>query len=90
MSAAEFDLKICKRLEAISNSYKQSAKRYEAAIDKYDETIKICERTHKKVKKTQRKRAKELNQGFQIIMADMRRSGLLKPAAIKDTRKPWY
>jgi len=54
-----------------------------------DETVKVCELTEKKVKKTQRKRAKELSDGFRVIVGDMRRAGHFRPGMVKDPRKPW-
>ena len=52
LSAEEFNLKVCKRLEAVSDSLKKSAQRYQATIEMLDETVKVCELTEKKVKKT--------------------------------------
>ena len=52
LSAEEFDLKVCKRLEAVSDSLKKSAQRYQATIELLDETVKVCKLTEKKVNKT--------------------------------------
>ena len=52
LSAEEFNLKVCKRLEAVSDSLKKSAQRYQATIEMLDETVKVCELTEKMVKKT--------------------------------------
>lgn len=39
MSTDELHLKVCKQLEEVSNSLKKSAQRYEATIEKLNETI---------------------------------------------------
>jgi len=89
LSAAELDLEVFKRLEEVSNSLKKSAQRYEATIEKLDETIQVCELTEKKIKKTKRKRDKQLNEGFQVIVRNLRRAGVFRPVTAKDSRRPW-
>ena len=82
-------MKVCKRLEAVSASLAKSAQRYEATIELLDETVKVCERAEETVKKVQKKRARELSEGFRVIVGDMRRAGLFRPGMLKDPRKPW-
>ena len=62
MTAADFELQVCARIGQIQSSLRQSASRYEAAIEKTGEIVKMCTKTRKKVKKHKRQRTKLLNE----------------------------
>lgn len=89
MSAADFELQVCAKIGQIQSSLRQSAGRYEAAIEKTGEIVKLCTKTRKKVKKHKRQRTKLLNESFQVIMNDLRRTGAFRPRPVKDSRPAW-
>ena len=89
MSAADFELQVCARIGQIQSSLRQSAGRYEQAIEKTAEIVKLCTKTRKKVKKHKRQRTKLLNESFQVIVSDLRRTGAFRPRPIKDPRPAW-
>ena len=67
MTAADFDKRVCSKLSAISESYSQTALRYEAAITKTEKTIKTCEMTTMKIERFNRISQRTLNDGFTKI-----------------------
>lgn len=88
MTAEEFNLRVCSPLEQISNSYALSARRYEAMIEKSEETIKVCKCAKRKIKKTKRHHSSQLNETFGYLVRDMKRVGLFRPT-VEDKRPVW-
>ena len=71
MTAAEFESRVCNKLDSMRTSYEKTAQRYEAAIEQTIRTKKCADNAIAKIDRTKRIHTKQLNEGFQRIATAM-------------------
>ena len=65
MTAAEFEERVCDKLNKISKDYDDQAQRIMAAIKQTEKTKDVCDYTTQRIDRTHRIHKKAINEGIQ-------------------------